>query len=63
MTFNRTTFTLFVVFWAAIISSQFYFLHRKFEAVRTCRAQHAHVDTLQAQMDSLKTLTNRGPGR
>jgi len=63
MTFNRTTFILFAVFWAAIVASQFYFLYRKFDAVRTCRAQHARMDTMQTQVDQLKALMNRGAGR
>jgi hypothetical protein len=63
MTFNRTTFMLFAVFWAAIVSAQFYFLYRKFEAVQTCRLQHAKLDTMQTQVDQLKALMNRGAGR
>jgi hypothetical protein len=58
MTFNRTTFTLFAVFWVAILSSQFYFLYRKFEAVHACRLQQARLDTIQTQVDQL-----RGAGR
>jgi len=58
MTFNRTTFTLFAVFWAVIIASQYYFLYRKIESVRACRALHVQLDTTQTQLDRL-----RGAGR
>jgi len=63
MTFNRTTFTLFAVFWTAIIASQFYFMYRKFEAVQACRLQHARLDTVQTQVDQLKARINQGAGR
>jgi hypothetical protein len=61
MTFNRTTLTLFAVFWVAIIAAQYYFLYRKFEAVQACRAQQVKMDSMETQMDSLKSLMNRRP--
>jgi hypothetical protein len=47
------------VFWVAVIAAQYYFLYRKFDAVRACRDQHARVDKMQTQVDSLKTLMDR----
>jgi hypothetical protein len=58
MTFNRTTFTLFAVFWAALIASQYYFLYAKIETLNSCRAQHVKLDSVQTQVDRL-----RGAGR
>jgi len=58
MTFSRNTVALLAVFWAALIASQYYFLYRRIESVRTCRALHVQLDTTQAQVDRL-----RGAGR
>ena len=61
MSFNRTTFTLFAVFWAALIACQYYFLYLKFDAVRVCREQHVRMDQIQTRVDRLAPQTDRKP--
>jgi len=56
MIINQTRFWLFAVFWIVIITSQYYFLYKKFEALSVCRDQHSRVDSLQAQMDKTEVL-------
>ena len=54
MIINQTGFRLFAVFWVVIIASQYYFLHKKFDALSVCRDQHTQLDAMQAQMDRLR---------
>jgi hypothetical protein len=56
MIINQTRFWLFAVFWIVIITSQYYFLYKKFEALSVCRDQHSRVDSLRAQMDKTEVL-------
>jgi hypothetical protein len=56
MIINQTRFWLVAVFWIVIITSQYYFLYKKFEASSVCRDQHSRVDSLRAQMDKTEVL-------
>jgi hypothetical protein len=56
MIINQTRFWLIAAFWIVIITFQYYFLYRKFEALSLCREQHERLDAMEDQMDKTNAL-------
>jgi hypothetical protein len=58
MIISRTWFLSLAVFWIVIVTAQYFFLYKKYEALGVCQEQHHKVDALAAQVDKTQAQIN-----